>query len=154
MFHSKFVSRLPMKHSSRLYVCVFCHVQAVICSYCDRGQIYCSIQCSKMARRKSCRQAEKRYQTTLKGKEKHAARQKRYRMRQKQKVTDQGSLPTKHNVLLSKVKNKTDNLVVSHSSKQKQCCWCNKAVSAWFRNDFLRSYRANSNRKLFNLRPP
>jgi hypothetical protein len=39
-----------------------------------------------------CNEAKKRYQNTFKGKMKHALRQKRYRARLKEKVTDQGSV--------------------------------------------------------------
>ena len=96
-----------MKHSPRLYYCALCHAQSIICSHCDRGQIYCSDTCAREARLKSCREAEKRYQHTSRGKHKHAARQKRYRERLRQKVTDQGSVTPVADGLLHSVKNKT-----------------------------------------------
>jgi hypothetical protein len=143
-----------MKHSSRLYFCALCHTQAVICSHCDRGQIYCSDTCSKIARIKSCREAETRYQLTSRGKHKHAARQKRYRMRQKEKVTDHGSVITTHHGLLESVKNKTTEVDLVHISMQKRCCVCKKSVSPWLRACFLRYYSVKSSIDLSYLRPP
>ena len=77
-----------MELSSRLFNCALCHIQCVICSPCDNGQIYCSPDCSRSARKKSCNEGEKRYQQTPKGKLNHALRQKRYRERECKIVTD------------------------------------------------------------------
>lgn len=143
-----------MKHALRLYSCVLCHAQAAICSHCDRGQIYCSDKCSKTARLKSCREAEIRYQLTPGGKHKHAARQKRYRIRQKEKVTDQGSVTSAHNGLLESVKNKTVEVDASGISMQQRCCICKKQVSSWLRTGFLRYYSTKSGIDLSYLRPP
>lgn len=143
-----------MKHTSRLYSCALCHAQAVICTYCDRGQIYCSEICSQAARIKSCREAEARYQLTPGGKRKHAARQKRYRMRQKEKVTDHGSVTTAHHGLLDSVKNKTMEVDMAHISTQKSCCVCKKSVSPWLRTGFIRYYSTKPSIDLSYLRPP
>lgn len=77
-----------MKHSLRLYSCTFCHTQVLICSNCDRGQIYCASTCALTARKKSCKQANRRYQKTFKGKMNNALRQRRFRQRSKKIVTD------------------------------------------------------------------
>jgi ribosomal protein L35 len=143
-----------MEHTSRLYYCALCHTQSVICSRCDRGQIYCSDTCAKTARLKSCREAEKRYQLTLKGKHKHAARQKRYLIRQKEKVTDQGSVTATHNALLEQVKNKTKEVDMGCVSRQQSCCVCKHQVSSWLRTGFLRYYSSKSGVDLSYLRPP
>lgn len=143
-----------MKHSSRLYYCTLCHAQAVICSSCDRGQIYCNDTCSKTARLKSCREAEKRYQLTPGGRHKHAARQKCYRMRQKEKVTDHSSSTPAHNGLLDSVKNKTKEVDVGQDSRVTRCCICKKPVSSWLRSGFLRYYSTQSAIDLSYLRPP
>ena len=82
----------------RLFLCQRCRRQVLICSHCDRGQIYCSAQCAEISRREKHRRAEAHYQKTRRGALKHAARQQRYRKRQRQpqikpgqkKVTDQG----------------------------------------------------------------
>ena len=136
------------------HITALCHAQAVICTYCDRGQIYCSKACSQAARIKSCREAETRYQLTTGGKHKHAARQKRYRMRQKEKVTDHSSVITAHHGLLDSVKNKTLEVAMTHISMKKNCCVCNKSVSHWLRTGFLRYYTSKSSIDLSYLRPP
>ncbi len=143
-----------MKHSPRLYYCLLCHAQTVICSHCDRGQIYCSDKCAKTARLKSCREAEKRYQLTSRGRHKHAARQKCYRERLHQKVTDHSSVTPTQNGLLKSVKNKTVKFDMDHESRLKKCCFCKKTVSSWFRNDCLRYYSNQSAMHLSYLRPP
>jgi len=40
-----------MQSSARLFNCARCRRQVVICSHCDRGNIYCSKRCSQTARR-------------------------------------------------------------------------------------------------------
>ena len=77
--------------SDRLFHCVRCHTQALICRRCDRGQTHCSSTCSKESRRESLRQAGRRYQQTRQGRIKHADRMREYRVREKQKVTHHGS---------------------------------------------------------------
>lgn len=143
-----------MKHSPRLFHCLKCSTQVLICSHCDRGQIYCSKKCSSDARRTSCREAEKRYQLTLCGKIKHALRQKRYRMRQKEKVTDHGSIATAQDALLESVKNETTASDKSKDYSKKQCSFCKKVVSMWIRSGFLRYYRSYSLPEQAYLRPP
>ena len=69
----------------------------LVCSVCDRGQIYCASGCSALARRQSQRAAAQRYQRTRSGRFMHAARTRRWRERQAvlasvaQSVTHQGS---------------------------------------------------------------
>ena len=120
--------------TSRLFSCLRCHRQTIICSYCDRGQLYCSQQCANTARRGSCRLAENRYQKTLRGKRKHALRQQRYRARLKKKVTDHGSHSPTPNVLLNPINNKTTEPAYCDL----RCCFCKKPVSTWIRQGFLR----------------
>ena len=67
--------------SYRLFNCVWCHQQVAICSWCDRGQRYCSPHCRQALRRRSLREAGRRYQKTPHGARNNAARQKRWRMR-------------------------------------------------------------------------
>ena len=81
-----------MCRSARLYNCARCHHQVIICSHCDRGNIYCSGHCSTQSRLEKQQEANCRYQSTAKGRHGHATRQQHYRQRQKQKVTYQGSV--------------------------------------------------------------
>jgi hypothetical protein len=76
-----------------MYGCARCGKTVLICSYCDRGQIYCADGCARQARRESLQRAGATYQGTFAGRRKHAARQMNYR-RKKQEVTHQGPRPT------------------------------------------------------------
>lgn len=88
-----------MENAARLYNCARCHRQVMICSGCDRGNIYCHEGCAQAARRVSLQAAGWRYQQTRHGRHKHAERQRRYRAA-RQKVTHQGSPdPSPHDPL-------------------------------------------------------
>ena len=99
---------------ARRFVCARCRVPVLVCSRCDRGQIYCPTGCAAVARRQSQHEAGRRYQRSRPGRFKHAARTRRWRERQSllampvaraatttpQSVTHQGSpLPTSDAVL-------------------------------------------------------
>lgn len=58
-----------------------CRVLFFICSYCDRGQVYCSESCRQPVRRQQRRQANRRQQQTLRGRLAHSRRQHAYRRR-------------------------------------------------------------------------
>jgi len=78
----------------RLYNCERCQVQVRICERCDHGNVYCAGECAKIRRRESQRRAQARYQRSRPGARRHAARQRRWRERQRPKpkiVTHQGS---------------------------------------------------------------
>jgi hypothetical protein len=78
----------------RLYNCERCQLQVRICLRCDHGNVYCAGECAKVRRRESLRRAQARYQRTRRGARHHAARQRRWRERQReeaQNVTHQGS---------------------------------------------------------------
>lgn len=66
---------------ARLLLCAGCRVQVLICSRCDRGQIYCPGGCAGHARRTRQGSSAKRYQGSARGRRHHAARQGRYRAR-------------------------------------------------------------------------
>jgi hypothetical protein len=78
----------------RLYSCGRCEKQVRICRDCDRGNRYCAEECARERRRDSLRRAAERYQQSYRGACKHAARQCAWRLRDGQKVTHQGSLPS------------------------------------------------------------
>ena len=127
-----------MKTSARLFNCTLCHAQAVICSRCDRGNIYCGSGCSQYARAKNHRLANQTYQNTSKGRRVHAERQQRYRERQITKVTDQGSPSLPPHDLLSASPSKGSfpqrGLIICH--------FCDQMVSPFLRHGFL--YRDKS----------
>lgn len=82
---------LPMMDTPRRYHCARCRVPVVICRACDRGNLYCFDGCADLARAESQRASAQRYQLTRQGRHNHADRQRRYRQRLQQKVTQQGS---------------------------------------------------------------
>ena len=136
---------LLMCASARLFQCARCCAQTFICSLCDRGNRYCSKSCSGHARRESLRRANRKYAYTRKGKHTNAERQRRYRQRKTQKVTDQGSKPTPSPVSLPLLVNtpvlKVFSSVVAQSLNR-VCHFCFACISPFIRNDFFhRSYR-------------
>lgn len=79
-----------MNQPGRMFLCGRCRAQVVLCSRCDRGNVYCGPACSQARRRVSVREAGMRYQGSRAGRFAHAARSQRYRARG-QNVTHQGS---------------------------------------------------------------
>lgn len=80
--------------SHRLYHCLCCGVQVLICRGCDRGNVYCAGPCAGLRRRAGLRRAGACYQSSFRGAVRHAARQRRWRRRRAEKVTHQGSAAT------------------------------------------------------------
>jgi hypothetical protein len=83
------VSHSADEVSCRMFLCGRCRTQVLVCRRCDRGQIYCIGNCAKEARRDNQRESRRRYQATPRGRAMHAARNRRYRARQR-RVTDHG----------------------------------------------------------------
>lgn len=127
-----------MKHSSRLFYCAFCLAQTTICSRCDRGQLYCSVECSQEARKKSCKEAGFRYQNTFKGRMRHALRQRRYLTRKREKVTHHGSQSNTQNALLQQFPNRAKKRLIMPEHGGLTCCFCKKTSTYWVRTGFLR----------------
>jgi len=67
---------------ARRFLCARCRAPTLVCSHCDRGQIYCATGCAAVVRRQSQRDAGRRYQGSLRGRFRHAARTQRWRERQ------------------------------------------------------------------------
>jgi hypothetical protein len=97
-----FAEVFMLEPAARRFLCSRCRAPVLVCSACDRGQIYCASGCSVVARRQSQRAAAQRYQRTRCGRFMHAARTRRWRERQAvlaslaaaspaQSVTHQGS---------------------------------------------------------------
>ena len=127
--------------SGRLFLCLGCRSQVVICRCCDRGQVYCSGDCSRRARRQSLRAAAQRYQASLPGRRTHALRMGRYRARQ-EIVTHHGSprppaddlLPVGAIAATSDEGSPTERPRRSAS----HCHWCGRACLPQLRQGFLR----------------
>jgi hypothetical protein len=71
----------PLDRPARLFLCVGCRVQVVVCSRCDRGNRYCSRACWRQKRDLARREAACRYQRSRGGRARHAARSRRWRER-------------------------------------------------------------------------
>ncbi len=133
-----------MKFTCRLFLCVRCRTQVLICNRCDRGQIYCSDICSKTVRCESLRTAGSRYQQTAKGRHKHAERTRRYRQR-KNKVTHQGSItPTPDDLLAANsvpARELDDASRLPATQSVVRCHFCGALCSAFVRRNFLHRHR-------------
>ena len=131
-----------MQASSRLYHCCRCHAQVIICSHCDRGQRYCPGECRHQARSESLKRAGKKYQSTRSGRFKNAARQHRFRQRNKQKVTHHGSAQKRlHDLLKTRLTeiNKTQKRSLPDTAIH--CHHCGGVCEPFLRLDFLHSSR-------------
>ncbi len=127
-----------MEPIARLYNCTLCHIQSLICSKCDHGQIYCGKDCAVIARRASLKEAGIRYQSTPRGKRNHAARQARYEMKLKFNLTHHPSLEIPLCAPMQQPENNAEKTKTGHQEAILFCCFCEKPVSDWLRNDFLR----------------
>ncbi len=130
-----------MINSARMYSCQRCNAQVTICRQCDRGNRYC-MECAPIARQEARKRAATRYQDSHQGRLNHAARQSRYRERQKKKVTHKGSRVLRISDLLISWRNK--NKLSSSPPTQKYvpliyCHCCQDLCSPFLRHNFLRS---------------
>ena len=74
---------MDMDRTARLFLCARCRDQVLLCSHCDRGQQYCSRACSILSRRERRRETARRYQSSRRGRLKHAARAACWRARRR-----------------------------------------------------------------------
>lgn len=129
-----------MEASARLFNCARCSRQVIICSCCDRSNIYCCLECSQLARKQSLREAGKRYQNSLKGRHKHTDRQKRYRKRlaKKVKIVTHHTYPIlPDNDLLAQA-DKQKKRLIQPATKTVYCChFCGRRCSVFLRFRFL-----------------
>jgi len=131
---------MSMHSSARLYHCCRCQAQVIICSACDRGQRYCTSGCAAAARLTSQKLASKKYQSTRAGRFNNADRQKRYRERQKQKVTHQGSPPvTSHDVLKNRRRWPKKAERQDQRDTDLRCHHCGAVCDPFLRQDFISS---------------
>ncbi len=97
--------------------------------------------------------AKRKYQKSFAGALKHAKNQMAYSMREKQKVTDQGSLEEVPDVIVLKVDEETGSRqpqlakLSIDESRQVQCHMCGRWCGPFARlGQLRRSHRANSKR--------
>jgi hypothetical protein len=87
----QFAGVLMGDEPARRFLCARCRAPVLVCSHCDRGQIYCAAGCAAVVRQQSQRDAGRRYQASLRGRFRHAARTRRWRERQALLAVSQGS---------------------------------------------------------------
>lgn len=141
----------------RRFLCVRCRASVLVCSHCDRGQIYCAGTCAQEARACAQRAAGQRYQKSFRGRLNHAARAARYRARQKI-VTHQGSPPEPRDDAVrldaATAANKPTTASSCGSVMRSQvadpgcgrCHWCGCRCSPLVRIGFLPRLRRGSSR--------
>ena len=143
-----------MQSSARLFNCARCRCQVLICSHCDRGNVYCGKRSSETARRQSQRGAARRYQKTRRGGFAHAERQRRYRQRRRQKVTHQGSPPVTADETLpaeSRTSARRSEEPTAVPAEGIRCHLCGRVCSHFLRQSFLRRHPT---RNVIDLPPP
>jgi hypothetical protein len=143
-----------MQSSARLFNCARCRCQVVICSHCDRGNLYCGKRCSQAARRQSVQAAGRRFQKSRRGRFAHAERQHRYRRRRRQKVTHQGSPPGIPDETLpaeSRTSAERGEVPATVSAGGIRCHLCGRVCSDLVRQTFL---RRRPTREAIDLPPP
>jgi hypothetical protein len=130
---------------ARFFLCARCRAQVLICSCCDRGQIYCAGGCAGLTRRERQRAAGRRYQASHRGRVAHALRARSYRARQKN-MTHQGSpAPPPDDLVLP-----GSAVTASEPSADARrwawhCHWCGRRCSRFVRQEFLRRRRVPRN---------
>jgi hypothetical protein len=127
--------------SARLFLCAACRTQSLICSCCDRGQIYCAGDCAARARHRAQRAAGQRYQSSRRGRLAHADRTRRYRARGK-KVTHHGSPePPRDDLLAPGSPTIAGDAAIPEERPRRtasHCHWCGRRCPAFVRREFLR----------------
>ena len=125
----------------RRLVCDRCSVVVYLCSWCDRGQRYCSSRCSGQARRASLRAAGDRYQRTPRGRRLHSRRQQAYRERQRKKVTHHGCRREEGSASVAECEPSRVIKSAGRRSTELRCAVCASPCERLVRHDFLRSRR-------------
>jgi hypothetical protein len=136
--------------TGRFFLCARCRAQVLICPCCDRGNIYCEQECAQTSRRNAQREAGRRYQSSHRGRRKHAERARAYRARQK-KVTHQGSLQQPSDDVMPKCAAPTVSSSPTTRTPQTprssplqspwHCHWCGRPCSPFVRRAYLRRGR-------------
>jgi len=136
-----------MCRSARLYHCARCQRQVIICSHCDRGHHYCSGNCAQLSRLEKQQEAKRRYEATEEAKRLKSLRQQRYRQRQKEKATHQGSIQLRlYDLLLvelEKVKKKIKRRYFT-GGMNRYCHFCGSQCSQHLRLVFLEQRKSAS----------
>jgi len=139
-----------MKNTARVFNCMRCQQQKIICRRCDRGNLYCGKKCLQPSRQASFRTASKRYQNSKKGKQNHAKRQHFYRQRLK-KVTHHGSkLSPPSDLLSAEHGNPVDSTPAT--ADDIRCHYCGQRCSGFLRSGFLQQSVIRNDANIFLIK--
>jgi hypothetical protein len=150
----------PVQESIRRFLCAGCRAAAYLCPACDRGQRYCSDVCAHAARRRAQCESDRRYQSSERGRLKHAERARRYRERRRS-VTEQGPVSSPEQDLrstsapspvpTSSPPEETATTLAGTGEKahfgQVNCHRCRRWCNPWIRHAPLRRRRSRPQRK-------
>ena len=130
--------------SARIYNCARCARQVMLCSHCDRGNIYCFEGCADVMREHSLKEAGKRYQDTLQGRINHARRQAEYRIRQALTAPDDTDPPQSVTHHGSEEGSPSASMEIDERRGEKRDCdmlyychCCGRAVDRYLRLEYL-----------------
>ena len=132
-----------METVARIFLCARCREQVCICSDCYRVQQYCGEDCAHTARRLSLKAAGRRYQSTRRGRSKHAERMRRYRAK-KQIVTHHSSPAPAPDALLLLCLSVIVAAAIAvpavparRARRARRCHFCGRPCSVFMRLNFL-----------------
>src|SRR5450631_397242 len=153
----------PVQETIRRFLCAGCRVVAYLCTACDRGQRYCSDGCARAARRRSQRECDRRYQSSERGRLKHAERARRYRQRCRSVTEHSSVVSLEQDVCSTSATSKmstpssaqeTATTPASESSTdekahlgQVNCHFCRRWCAQWIRHAPLRLRRSGPRRE-------
>ena len=160
--------------SGRLFLCAGCRHQVIVCSCCDRGQIYCAGNCARQARRRTVQMAGRRYQASHRGRRMHAARMGRWRAKlakgsdgaavgmpaegRQEKVTHHGSPAPACGDLVAPAAMTATRAAVAPADQARlpgpHCHWCGRSCLPLLRQGFLRRRRRHRGRLRHHPRGP
>lgn len=135
--------------SGRPFLCAGCRRQVIVCSCCDRGEIYCAGGSVEHARRRTVQQAGRRYQASHRGRRMHVAQIGRWRAR-REKVTHHGSpAPPAGDLLVPAAMTTTRDAAAPADQARlpgPHCHWCGRSCPVLLRQGFLRRRRRHRGR--------
>jgi hypothetical protein len=139
-----------VKNIARIFNCMLCQQQKIICRRCDRGHIYCSKKCAQSSRQASRRTDSKRYQNSQTGRKNHAKRQRCYQ-RQFKKMTHHGSkLSPPSDLLSAEHGNPVDSTPAT--TDDIRCHYCGQRCSGFLRSGFLQQSVIRSDANIFLIK--
>ena len=123
--------------------CRRCSKLFFVCRACWRGQAYCSNECRREGALAMRREAGRRYQASVAGRERHRARQRAFRRRHgaSPRVTHQGTQPAVVQVRARTSRTGAPLAIIAGRAPVPCCMICGRAVALLPRSSTHRSIR-------------